>query len=118
MAAIGAEHFSATATQAGDTARGTAGTSTPTVATMLSTTSAPQSTPPAEMTSPPIQPLTAEFATALTPVLAAAIGPIAAIVAKRALRQAANRADFIALLAAQIDADAARRRFLENAGRL
>ena len=70
------------------------------------------------MTSPPIQPLTAEFATALTPVLAAAIGPIAAIVAKRALRQAANRADFIALLAAQIDADAARRRFLENAGRL
>lgn len=118
MAAIGAEHFSAIATQAGETARGAANTGAPQVATMPPTTLAPQPTTPAETTLPTIQPLTPEFATALTPLLAAAIGPIAAIVVKRALRQSTSRDDFIALLATHIDAAAARQRFVESAARV
>jgi serine/threonine-protein kinase len=67
---------------------------------------------------PPPAPLTPEFATTLTPILAAAIGPIAAIVVKRALRQATTRDDLITLLATHIDAAPARQRFLENAARV
>lgn len=63
-------------------------------------------------------PLTPEFATAVTPVLAVFIGPIAAIVVKRALRTAADRDDFLTQLAAHIDADAARQRFVEQARQL
>jgi hypothetical protein len=48
-------------------------------------------------------------------LLAAAIGPIATVVVKRALPRAANRADFLALLAGQIEAPLARDRFLAQA---
>jgi serine/threonine-protein kinase len=51
----------------------------------------------------------------LTPLLAAAIGPIASIVVKRALRQATSRSELINLLAGQIEAPAARARFLAQA---
>jgi predicted Ser/Thr protein kinase len=56
--------------------------------------------------------VTPAFAAAVTPLLAAAIGPIATVVVKRALPRAANRADFLALLAEQIEASLARDRFL------
>ncbi|NYE60055.1 serine/threonine-protein kinase [Duganella sp. 1224] len=55
------------------------------------------------------------LASMLTPMLASAIGPIASIVVKRALRQATSRSELINLLAGQIDAPAARARFLAQA---
>jgi serine/threonine-protein kinase len=55
------------------------------------------------------------LASMLTPMLATAIGPIASIVVKRALRQATSRSELINLLAGQIDAPAARARFLAQA---
>jgi predicted Ser/Thr protein kinase len=54
-------------------------------------------------------------AAALTPLLAAAIGPIAAVVVKRALHAPCSRAEFVARLAAHIEADGARARFLDQA---
>ncbi|HWW68488.1 MAG TPA: hypothetical protein VN089_00955, partial [Duganella sp.] len=107
MAAIGAEYLPATGTGAGSlTSKNVAGTMPPSEPSELaSATDAPP-------------PLTPEFATAVTPVLAIFIGPIAAIVVKRALRTAANRDDFLAQLAAHIDADAARQRFVEQTRRL
>jgi serine/threonine-protein kinase len=55
------------------------------------------------------------LASMLTPMLAAAIGPIASIVVKRALRQATSRSELINLLAGQIEAPTARARFLAQA---
>lgn len=132
MAEIGAEYLPATATRTGLTDHGAAGPATATEQTTAtlppsalqsqsSTTlqGMPPSPAPAAAPAPappPPAPLTPEFATAVTPVLAAAIGPIAAIVVKRALRQATNRDDFIALLAAHIDAGGARQAsFIEQA---
>ena len=103
MAVIGAEYLPATGTGADSLAsRNVAGTM-------------PSSALAAATDAPP--PLTPEFATAVTPVLAIFIGPIAAIVVKRALRTAADRDDFLAQLAAHIDADAARQRFVEQTRR-
>ncbi|TFW20084.1 serine/threonine-protein kinase [Duganella callida] len=60
-------------------------------------------------------PLSQELTGAAVPLLAQAIGPIAAIVVKRVARQATGRKDFVALLASHIEAPAARARFLEQA---
>jgi serine/threonine-protein kinase len=62
---------------------------------------------------PPIDPAEAE---ALVPLLAAAIGPIAAILVKRALREPCSRAEFVTRLAAHIEAETTRARFLARAG--
>ncbi len=61
---------------------------------------------------------TPEFAAALVPLLAIAIGPIASIVVKRALPNADSRAALVALVAEHIEAPAARARFVEQAGAL
>jgi len=58
------------------------------------------------------------FGQALVPLLALEIGPIASIVVKRALLQASDRSGVIDLVARQIEAPAARDRFLEAARRL
>ncbi len=59
-----------------------------------------------------------DFSAVVTHLLALEIGPIAAIVVKRALPQAADRAALVDLVARQIDAPAARTRFAEAARRL
>lgn len=119
LAEIGADYLPATATKSGGTDHSTAGqalAAAQTTATLPPSALQPATAPLAP--APPPTPLTPEFAAAITPVLAAAVGPIAAIVVKRAARQADNRDDFIALLATHIDAPAARRRFLETAGKI
>jgi len=58
------------------------------------------------------------FGSALAHLLAMEIGPIAAIVVKRALPRAADRAALVDLVAGQIEASAARARFLDAARRL
>lgn len=109
MAAIGADYLPATgAGTEGQASATVAGTLPPSTPSTLAGAAAAEAPPP----------LTPEFATAVTPVLAIFIGPIAAIVVKRALRTAADRHDFIAQLASQIDADAARQRFVEQARQL
>ena len=55
------------------------------------------------------------LASMLTPMLATAIGPIASIVVKRALRQTTSRSELINLLASRIEVPAARARFLAQA---
>jgi serine/threonine-protein kinase len=119
---IGAEHLPATATRNLRTDHGTAGPATaptqpaPTLPPFQEPANA--AAPEPQTPAPAPKPLTPEFATAVTPILAAAIGPIAAIVVKRAARQADQRDDFITLLATHIDVTSARDRFLENALRL
>jgi len=119
LAEIGADYLPATATKAGGTHHsmtGQAPAAAQTTATLPPSALQPAAASPAPAPSP--APLTPEFATAVTPVLAAAIGPIATIVIKRATRQADNRDDFIALLATHIDAPAARKRFLQSAAQI
>lgn len=76
--------------------------------------------PPAPAPEPVAEPepelVTPELAARLAPLLAVAIGPIAAIVVKRALREPCARAEFLARLAGHIEADGPRARFLEQAG--
>jgi len=74
--------------------------------------------PPAPAPVPEPDVATPELAARLAPLLAVAIGPIAAIVVKRALRAPCGRAAFLDRLAGHIEADAARARFLEQAGAL
>jgi serine/threonine-protein kinase len=69
----------------------------------------------AAMASVAAAPITAAEAQAYLPLLAAAIGPIASIVVKRALRTPCTRAEFLARVGADIEADATRMRFLEQA---
>jgi serine/threonine-protein kinase len=69
----------------------------------------------ARMASVAAAPITAAEAQAYLPLLAAAIGPIASIVVKRALRTPCTRAEFLARVGADIEADATRMRFLEQA---
>jgi serine/threonine-protein kinase len=108
MAALGAEHLAA-AGAGMDSQASTAATPPPATPPTPASTAVPAAPPP---------PPTPEFAAAVTPMLAAAIGPIAAIVVKRALRLAPNRDDFITELATHIDAAAARQRFLEQTRQL
>lgn len=61
------------------------------------------------------QPPGADFGAAVTALLAEEIGPIARIVVKRALLRATGRLALLDLVAQQIDAPAARSRFLEQA---
>jgi serine/threonine-protein kinase len=61
---------------------------------------------------PPLDPA---FGAALARLLAMEIGPIAAIVVKRALSRAADRTALVDLVAGQIEAPAARARFLDAA---
>ena len=69
---------------------------------------------------PPAPPgaITPAFGAALAQLLAVEIGPIAAIVVKRALARPADRAALLELVAEQIEAPAARARFLDGARRL
>ncbi|WP_206077500.1 serine/threonine-protein kinase [Massilia sp. HP4] len=60
----------------------------------------------------------AAFGAALARLLAVEIGPIAAIVVRRALPRAGERDALLALVAEQIEAPAGRARFLEQARRL
>lgn len=69
----------------------------------------------AAMASVAAAPITAAEAEVYLPLLAAAIGPIASIVVKRALRTPCTRAEFLARVGAHIEADATRMRFLEQA---
>lgn len=69
----------------------------------------------ATMASMAAAPITAAEAEAYLPLLAAAVGPIASIVVKRALRTPCTRAEFLARVGADIEADATRMRFLEQA---
>lgn len=66
----------------------------------------------------PVVFITAEDAARFVPVLALAIGPIAAIVVKRALREPCSRDAFAARLAEHIEDEAARARFLAQAAML
>jgi serine/threonine protein kinase len=61
-------------------------------------------------------PVTPELAANLTFLLAAAIGPIASVVVRRALREPCGREAFIVRLAGHIDAAPLRARFLQQAG--
>jgi serine/threonine-protein kinase len=70
---------------------------------------APETDDPAP---PPLDPA---FGAALAHLLAMEIGPIAAIVVKRALSRAADRTALVDLVAGQIEAPAARARFLDAA---
>lgn len=69
--------------------------------------------PEAGAAAPP--PLDPAFGAALARLLAVEIGPIAAIVVKRALSRAANRTALVDLVAGQIEEPAARVRFLDAA---
>ncbi|CDG85990.1 serine/threonine-protein kinase [Janthinobacterium agaricidamnosum] len=71
--------------------------------------------PPAPLLAPRLTP---EFSAAIVPRLAAWIGPIASIVAKRAARECGEDGDldaFLQLLALHIDSDAERQRFIGEA---
>ena len=72
--------------------------------------------PATASTAPPV--LDQAFGTALAQLLAVEIGPIAAIVVRRALPQALDRTALAELVARQIEAPAARARFLAAAGAL
>jgi len=71
--------------------------------------------PPPETANVAPAPLDAAFGSALARLLAMEIGPIAAIVVKRALPRAADRTALVELVAGQIEAPAAHARFLDAA---
>jgi len=76
---------------------------------------AQRSVAPPDTPAPPLDPA---FCAALARLLGADIGPIAAIVVKRALARADSRVALLGLVAQQIQAEPARERFVESAMRL